>query len=41
MSNLQQNKMAARPVKTALRKNDLVKVVTGRDKGKTGKIIEV
>lgn len=41
MSKLQENKMAARPVKSALRKNDLVKVITGRDKGKTGKIIEV
>ncbi len=41
MSKLQQNKMAAKPVKTALRKNDLVKVITGRDKGKTGRIIEI
>lgn len=35
------NKIAARPVKTALRKNDLVKVITGRDKGKTGRVIEI
>lgn len=35
------NKMAARPVKTALRKNDVVKVISGRDKGKTGRIIDV
>lgn len=41
MSKLQQNKMAARPVKTVLRKNDLVKVISGRDKGKTGRIIEI
>ena len=40
-SKLQMNKMAARPVKTALRKNDMVKVITGRDKGKTGRIIEI
>lgn len=41
MSKLQENKMAARPVKTVLRKNDMVKVITGRDKGKTGRIIEL
>jgi large subunit ribosomal protein L24 len=40
-SKLQLNKMAAQPVKTALRKNDMVKVITGRDKGKTGRIIEI
>ena len=40
-SKLQLNKMAAKPVKSALRKNDLVKVISGRDKGKTGRIIEI
>jgi large subunit ribosomal protein L24 len=40
-SKLQLNKMAAEPVKTALRKNDMVKVITGRDKGKTGRIIDI
>lgn len=40
-SKLQLNRIAAKPVKTALRKNDLVKVITGRDKGKTGRIIEI
>lgn len=40
-SKLQMNKMAARPVKTVLRKNDVVKVISGRDKGKTGRIIEI
>ena len=28
-------------VKTKIRKNDTVKVITGRDKGKTGRVIEV
>lgn len=27
--------------KTKFRKNDLVKVITGRDKGKTGRILEI
>lgn len=40
-SKLERNKMAARPVKTALRKNDVVKVISGRDKGKTGRIIDL
>ena len=39
-SKLQMNKMAARPVKSALRKNDMVKVISGRDKGKTGRIMK-
>lgn len=41
MSKLQENKIAAKPMKTALRKNDLVKVIAGRDRGKTGRIIEI
>jgi len=41
MSKLQENKLAAKPVKTSLRKHDVVKVITGRDKGKTGRIIEI
>lgn len=28
-------------VKVKIRKNDVVKVITGRDKGKTGRVIEV
>lgn len=28
-------------VKTKIRKNDTVKVITGKDKGKTGRVIEV
>ncbi len=41
MSKLQENKIAAKPIKTSLRKNDLVKVISGRDRGKTGRIIEI
>lgn len=29
------------PIKIKLRKDDVVKVITGRDKGKTGRVIEV
>ena len=29
------------PVKIRLKKNDVVKVITGRDKGKQGRVIEI
>src|SRR6266566_1350631 len=32
---------AAVPVKIRLKKNDVVKVITGRDKGKQGRVIEI
>ncbi len=32
---------AAAPVKIRFRKNDLVKVIAGRDKGKTGRVLEI
>jgi len=31
----------AEPVKTKIRKNDMVRVIAGRDKGKTGRVLEV
>jgi large subunit ribosomal protein L24 len=31
----------AEPVNIRLRKNDMVKVIAGRDKGKTGRVLEV
>ena len=31
----------AEPVKTKLRKDDIVRVIAGRDKGKTGRVLEV
>ncbi len=34
-------KTLAEPVKIRLKKNDVVKVITGRDKGKTGRVIEI
>jgi large subunit ribosomal protein L24 len=34
-------KKQAEPVKIQLRKNDQVKVIAGRDKGKTGRILDV
>jgi large subunit ribosomal protein L24 len=34
-------KKQAPPVKIQLRKNDQVKVIAGRDKGKTGRILDV
>jgi large subunit ribosomal protein L24 len=34
-------KSAIEPFKIRLKKNDTVKVITGRDKGKTGRVIEV
>jgi large subunit ribosomal protein L24 len=35
------SKNAAEPLKIRLKKNDLVKVIAGRDKGKTGRVLEV
>ena len=34
-------KTAIEPVKIRLKKNDVVKVITGRDKGKQGRVIEI
>jgi large subunit ribosomal protein L24 len=34
-------KKSAEPVRVRLKKNDLVEVTTGREKGKTGKILKV
>jgi large subunit ribosomal protein L24 len=34
-------KSAIEPFRIRLKKNDTVKVITGRDKGKTGRVIEV
>jgi large subunit ribosomal protein L24 len=34
-------KSAPEPFKISLKKNDTVKVITGRDKGKTGRVIEI
>ena len=34
-------KVLAEPVKIRLKKNDVVKVITGRDKGKQGRVIEI
>ena len=34
-------KSAPEPFKIRLKKNDTVKVITGRDKGKTGRVIEI
>ena len=34
-------KSAVEPVRIRLKKNDVVKVITGRDKGKQGRIIEI
>jgi large subunit ribosomal protein L24 len=31
----------AEPLKIRIRKNDIVKVITGRDKGKTGRVLDV
>jgi large subunit ribosomal protein L24 len=31
----------AEPVKIRIKKNDMVKVIAGRDKGKTGRVLEV
>src|ERR1044071_885032 len=34
-------KLPAEPVKIRLKKNDVVKVIAGRDKGKQGRVIEI
>ena len=34
-------KSAIEPVRIRLKKNDVVKVITGRDKGKQGRVIEI
>ncbi|MDQ6666164.1 MAG: KOW motif-containing protein, partial [Acidobacteriota bacterium] len=34
-------KSAVEPVRVQLKKNDNVKVIAGRDKGKTGRVLEV
>ena len=34
-------KILAGPVKIKLKKNDIVKVIAGRDKGKQGRVIEI
>lgn len=34
-------KKPAEPLKIRIRKNDIVKVISGRDKGKTGRVLEV
>jgi large subunit ribosomal protein L24 len=34
-------KKAAPPARIRVRKNDMVKVIAGRDKGKTGRVLEV
>ena len=36
-----QSKLLAEPLKIRLKKNDVVKVIAGRDKGKTGRVIEI
>ena len=35
------SKEAPEPLKVRIKKNDLVKVIAGRDKGKTGRVLEV
>ena len=35
------SKLLDEPLKIRLKKNDVVKVITGRDKGKTGRVIEI
>jgi len=35
------NNKAAEPLKIRIKKNDLVKVIAGKDKGKTGRVLEV
>jgi large subunit ribosomal protein L24 len=34
-------KKAAEPVRIRIKKNDMVKVIAGRDKGKTGRVLDV
>jgi large subunit ribosomal protein L24 len=35
------SKLLDEPLKIRLKKNDVVKVISGRDKGKTGRVIEI
>ncbi len=35
------NELAGRPRRISIRKNDIVKVISGRDKGKTGRVLSV
>ena len=35
------SKAAPEPLKIRIKKNDMVKVIAGRDKGKTGRVLEV
>ena len=35
------SKLLDEPLKIRLKKNDVVKVITGRDKGKQGRVIEI
>ena len=35
------SKKTAEPVRIRIKKNDMVKVIAGRDKGKTGRVLEV
>ena len=35
------NELAGRPRRISIRKNDMVKVISGRDKGKTGRVLSV
>ena len=35
------NELAGRPNRVLIRKNDIVKVIAGRDKGKTGRVLSV
>jgi len=35
------SKAAAEPLRIRIKKNDMVKVIAGRDKGKTGRVLEV
>lgn len=37
----QEKNAAAKPMRIRVRKNDTVKVISGRDKGKTGRVLEV
>lgn len=38
---LAKKQQASKPAKVKLRKDDVVKVIAGRDKGKTGRILEI
>jgi large subunit ribosomal protein L24 len=41
MSKVRKAAVESAPKKIALRKNDLVRVIAGRDSGKTGRVLEV